>query len=149
MEEREGVFNLVRRAIGDEWLANIQYSVGAVLIDDENEDAVLEFVEHAGDEWDHAMNLSAWLQDASGSGGIPRSPTEILKNQTCGYIYPSGNSRWSLVHEAIRAETCAIGFYQDLIKGISGTNFHWEGLGDILDQILEKEKEHLRDLEKL
>jgi len=138
-----------RRAIGDEWLAQVQYWLEALNIDDENEDAVSEFIEHEHDEWDHATELAAWLRSVPGCGKLPRSIREITAWQHCGYVFPSGYTREALVGDAIKGEKCAIEFYERYISLISGKMYSGPDLGEILEQILAKEKEHLRDLEKL
>ena len=148
MEQRQSIILLVKRAIGDEWLAITQYWADAILIDAENEDVIDEFVEHRDDETDHANELGFWLQDIPCSGGIPKSLDEILKNQTCGYVYPSGHGPNDLLQDTIRAEKCAVEFYSDFIRVVRKSEFKGD-LGPILDGILEKEKEHLRDLERL
>ena len=139
----------VRKAIGDEWLAQVQYWVGALNIDDENEDAVSEFIEHEGDEWDHADRAASWLRNIPGCGALPCSPKEICQWKHCGYIYPYRVTRASLVEDAMKGEKCAIRFYTDFIDMTGSGTYYGPDIGEMLERILAKEKEHLRDLEKL
>jgi rubrerythrin len=54
-----------------------------------------------------------------------------------------------LVEENLRGEKCAIRFYTEFIDKISRVEYYGADLGDVLENILKKEKEHAADLEKL
>ena len=61
------------RALADEWFAHYQYWLGSVIVSDEYENVILQFVEHSGDEYDHATELAAWLYYVPREGKIPYS----------------------------------------------------------------------------
>jgi len=139
----------VRKAIADEWFAQYQYWIGAVIVDDENEDVVHEFVQHEQEEWDHATELAGWLRGIPRVERLPYSLSELPHKQHCGYIWPSGNTRQAVVNDAIKGEKCAINFYETTLQRISGNTYYGPDIGSLLEEILAKEKEHLRDLGKL
>lgn len=142
----------IRKSISDEWFAQYQYWIGAVIIDDENEDVVREFVQHEGEEWDHATDLASWLKlipRLSDVYRVPCSLEDVQRMWYCGYIYPTNSTRESLLDDSIKGEKCAIGFYEVVLEAISNKYYYGPDIGDLLESILAKEKEHLRDLEKL
>jgi bacterioferritin len=145
----EAVTSRVLEAITDEWYAQYQYWIGAVIIDDRNEDVIGEFVQHQGEELDHATDLAYWLKNTSGIMSIALSPEELARNKHCGYIYPRNVRRESLLDDAIRGESCAIVFYEKFIEMMNRGEYRNRDLETLLAAILEKEEEHLRDLEKL
>ena len=140
----------VRQAIADEWFAQYQYWVGVVIIDAENEDVIQEFVQHEGDEWDHATDLAFWLQGIPNAVKIPRGMRDIVDGpRHCGYIQPVENTRSQLLRDGMQGERCAIGFYEMIVEKISDKYYYGPDIGTLLEEILTNEKEHLRDLEKL
>jgi bacterioferritin len=141
---------LAERAIADEWFAHFQYWLGSVLIDDRNEDVIFQFAEHSSDEYDHATELAVWLGKNSMDDRIPHAPYQMGgRKEYCGYIYPSGRTPESFIDDAMKGERCAIAFYTEFISRAHRVEGYGMGLGIILETILDKEKEHLADLEKL
>jgi len=138
-------------ALADELFAHYQYWLGSVIVSDEYETVISQFVEHASDEEDHATELAVWLSYIPREGKIPYSMAEIGSRgkQECGYIYPSGNIPSSLIADALKGEKCAIKFYTRFLDDISQVEYYGGGLARSLETILAKEKEHAKDLEKL
>jgi len=141
----------VERALADEWFAHYQYWFGTVTVSDKYENVILQLVEHSSDEYDHATELAAWLARVPREGRIPFALSEVglRGKQHCGYVHSSGNTPIAIIQDAIKGESCAIRFYTKFINDISRADYFGSDLGDILEEILAKEKEHLSDLEKL
>jgi len=143
------VVDLAQRALADEWFAHYQYWLGSVVVSDEWEDVIFQFVEHSSDEYDHATELAAWLT-TNLWGKVPGILPEVGNGKLygCGYIRPRTDDPRSLVEENLRGERCAIQFYTGFIEIALRTGYSAD-LGTILERILAKEKEHAADLEKL
>lgn len=138
-------------ALADEWMAHYQYWIGSILVDDNYESVVAQFVEHSGQEYDHATEIGAWLlKNAPRDGKVPMSLDDLLRGpQHCGYKVPSDISPRALVDDSIQGEACAIRFYSELLKDIEGREYHGSNLEDMLKWILSDEKTHMSDLQKL
>ena len=145
------VAKYAEKALSDELFAHYQYWLGSVIVPDEYENVISQFVEHASDEEDHATELAVWLSHVPRDGKIPYAMAEIGSRgkQECGYIYPSGNIPSSLIADALKGEKCAIKFYTRFLDDISQVEYYGGGLARSLETILAKEKEHAKDLEKL
>jgi len=143
--------DLAQRALADEWFAHYQYWFGSVVVPDKWENAILQFVEHSSDEYDHATELAGWLNRVPREGKIPRILPEVGNGKMygCGFILPRTDEPRSLVEENLRGERCAIRFYTEFIDKISRVEYYGADLGNVLEDILAKEKEHAADLEKL
>jgi bacterioferritin len=141
----------LEKALADEWMAHYQYWIGSILVNDRYENVVAQFVEHAGQEYDHATEIGAWLlKNAPRDGRVPTSLDELLRGpHHCGYKEPVMNDPKSLVHDSIQGEACAIRFYSELITAIDGKEYYGGNLPDMLEWILKDEKTHMSDLQKL
>ena len=152
MDERsvKRITKIVNRAITDEWFAIYQYWIGSVILAENYPDVISQFSEHLQDELKHATELAGWLRQFPRVEHLPYALSELPKNQYCGYIFPSGNVAVALVNDAIDGERCAIEFYEttlDIIdRQLPG---EVSELRAILSRILDKEKEHLKDLQTL
>jgi bacterioferritin len=145
------VSRLAERALSDEWFAHFQYWIGAILIDPSEEDVILELVQHSSDEYDHASELAMWLKEFSLDGRLPFALTDVGRAgmYQCGPIVPKNTDRGSIIQDNLRGERCAVGFYTNFLEILSRDQYDVGNLKQILEKILEKEKEHISDLEKL
>jgi len=140
----------VQKAITDEWYAHFYYWIGSVIAGDEAKHVIEQFREHSSDEYDHANELALWLRNFPREATLPYAISELPKNQYCGDIFPSGNTVSALLLNAIKGEKCAIDFYDAFLVDIYTMDFYERNLiEEILERILEKEREHLVDLERL
>jgi len=145
--EMDKVLDWVELAVHDEWFAVYQYWVGSVLIADEYENVILQFVEHSGDEHDHATELAMWLignVSQDGKFPLPTTLLEVTGRYHCGGVKSLTSYPDSLITDNLGAERCAIEFYTGFLKKVSDRD-----LVKLLKRILVKEKEHECDLERL
>lgn len=147
-EDNKIIAGFVREGITDEWLAHFQYWIGSVIVEESREDVIQQFVEHSSDEYDHATDLASWLRNFPRDAHLPYAMSE-LTHPYCGYVYPTGITAAALLHDNIQGEKCAVKFYTHFLAELSDRRYSGTDLGGLLEEILAKEKEHLRDLEKL
>ena len=148
MADAKMLAKLARTAITDEWHAHFQYWIGSIIMSPQIDHIVFEFREHAENEFDHATKLGMWLRNVPRDAHLPYALSE-LKSPYCGYIFPAGNQPYSLVADAIKGEQCAIEFYTKFIEIESETEHIGSDLARILREILDDEKDHLIDLQKI
>jgi bacterioferritin len=144
---------LAEKAISDEWFAHFQYWIGSTIVDPGNEDVIAQLVEHSSDEYDHASELAWWVKDFSRDGRLPFVLTDVGRAgmYQCGPIIPKSSDRVSIVKDNLKGERCAVEFYTGFLEKLSNVDSFTadRDLVRILESILEKEKEHVSDLEKL
>jgi bacterioferritin len=132
-------------AFADEWFAYYQYWLGAKLVKGPMKNSVItELEEHAGDELRHAQMLAERIIQLGGTP--PISPQEWYKISSCGYLDPSDPYVKTLVKQNIKGEQCAIKFYNQLLKEITGKDFVTQ---KIIEEILADEVKHEEDLENI
>jgi bacterioferritin len=137
-----GLIDALNRAVSDEWLAFYQYWIGAQVAAGPLEPKVTEeFMQHAMDEYGHATTIAKRIYALKGQ--LPLTPRQWWLNHYCGYVMPTNPMTVSLLAQNIKAEGCAIGFYEGLSDQIVTLD---PITRDLLQPILEKEKEHRRDL---
>lgn len=139
------LFELLKKALADEWLAYYQYWVGAKVVEGPMRGIVeMELNEHAGEELEHAEMLTGRIIQL---GGIPiLEPKDWYAMTNCGYEAPEDPSAESILEQNIKGEQCAIEVYQKLLKFVEGKDpitYH------LIEKILEDEVEHEEDLETI
>ena len=142
----------LKKALSDEWAAHYAYWLGSVVIDPARyEDVLTEFVEHSSQEYDHAVEIAVWLWKYNGQEQVSSSLNQLLRTRNCEYIDTRDTTPAGLIRHNINAEKCAIEFYTDLLKVLAGRSGYYgeSDLKKLLEWILEEEKKHLSDLEKL
>jgi bacterioferritin len=132
-------------AFADEWLAYYQYWIGAKIAVGPMRGAVVaELIEHAGDELRHADMLTERIIQL---GGTPLlSPNDWYDEGHCKYLEPTDHAVGNLLQQNIKAEQCAIGYYQDLIEMVKDKD---PITYNIVLEILGDEVEHEEDLQAL
>lgn len=132
-------------AYSDEWLAYIQYLVGAQMaVGLGRQGLVEEMEEHAKEELEHAEKLAKRIIQLGGTPII--EPKDWYKYSTCGYLTPSDPRVEVLLAQNIAGERCAINVYNELIKLVKDKDLITYKM---LVSILEDEIEHEQDLEDL
>lgn len=129
---------LLNSAIADEFLASMQYSVGAIYT--KNEKISSEFRKHANEELSHIKILGELINEFSEN--ITVCPSNLMNISTCGYEKPYRNDM-ELLNDNIKSEGCAIVFYLGL-KEIMPEQYK-----ERIDVIIKQEEEHLKDLKEL
>lgn len=134
-----GTIVLLQTALADEYLAALQYHLGAKLA--RNAKVKKELAQHAKEELQHADLLARRIIVLDGTPA-PKSRWKTLA--FCGYTAPGGTDK-QLVRQNITGEECAIGYYT---KGLNKPEVD-SRTKDIVAHILEQEYEHLYDLNDL
>jgi len=142
------VDELIKRlntAFADEWLAYYQYWIGAkVAVGPMRGSVVAELIEHAGDELRHADMIAERILQL---GGTPLlSPNDWYDEGHCKYMKPEDPSVNALLEQNIKAEQCAIEYYQDLINMVKDKD---PITYDMVLEILADEVEHEEDLQAI
>ena len=101
--------------------------------------AAAEFLQHAGEESDHADMIAARIQQLGGKPDF--NPDTLMKRSHCEY--DSSEALEEMIREDLVAERVAISAYTEIIE--------WLGDGDpttrrLLEQILATEIEHADDM---
>lgn len=156
------IIDYLGKAISDEWLAHLQYWVGSVIvIDDEGagsayakkrfirKSVIPELRQHSNDEYNHATTLSAHFLNYAPRSDIPLSMEDILRRRGCGYIEPQSPKCANIIMDSEKGEMCAIKFYSKFLDEMGRYDSVDDVLHDDIVIILEKEDEHLGDLNSL
>lgn len=131
--------NLLQPALADEYLAAIQYHLGAKLA--KNAKVKRELAQHAKEELQHADLLARRIIVLNGAPA-PKSMWKTLS--FCGYTAP-GKGDKKILQQNINGEMCAIGYYTKVLNK-NGVDSRTK---DLVAHILEQEYEHLNDLNDL
>lgn len=143
--EKHELIEQMNQALADEWLAHYQYWLGAKVISGPTKEAIVkELVEHSEDELRHAGMLADRILEL---GGVPlMSPEEWLEASGCGYEAPEDSCSAAILEQNIEGEACAIDTYKALAQVTKERDAKSH---QMFTEILEDEKEHKEDLEKL
>ncbi|OHB33192.1 MAG: ferritin [Desulfuromonadaceae bacterium GWC2_58_13] len=139
------LLKLLNKAFADEWLAYYQYWVGAKVAKGPMKDAIIaELVQHATEELGHATLVSNRIIQL---GGTPlTTPKDWFDWTNCGYDPPNEPFVRILLEQNIKAEQCAIGVYDQLMKLTEGKD---PITYNMALTIMEQEVEHEEDLQAL
>jgi len=139
------LLTLLNKAFADEWLAYYQYWVGAKVAKGPMKDAIIaELMQHATEELGHATLVADRIIQL---GGTPLTTPKLWFDSTnCGYDPPDDPFVRTLLEQNIKAEQCAIGVYDDLMKLTESKD---PITYNIALTILEQEVEHEEDLQAL
>ncbi len=144
-DEKNEVINLFNKALADEWLAHFQYWLGAKVVKGNlASKAVLELMEHAREEYEHAGMLADRIIEL---GGQPLMyPEEWLKESGCGYEAPTDSAIKVILDQNIKGEQCAIKAYNNILEVIGAKD---PTSKDMITKILNDEIKHEKDLKEL
>ncbi len=143
--ERDELIKQMNQALADEWLAHYQYWLGAKVLKGPLKDEIVEELnEHSDDELRHAGMLAERIIEL---GGTPlMSPDEWFEATGCGYEAPEDHSSAAILEQNVEGEACAIDTYKALAHV---TKERDPKSHQMFTAILEDEKEHKEDLERL
>lgn len=134
------VIFVLNQALATELVCVLRYKRHYFTADGLNAQAAAdEFLEHAGEEQDHADQIAARIQQL---GGKPDFNPDTLTGRSHSE-YDSSEELESMIREDLVAERIAIAAYTEIIN--------WLGEGDpttrrLLEEILAVEEEHAEDM---
>lgn len=135
----------LNKAFADEWLAYVQYWIGAkIAVGPMRASVAAELLEHAGEELAHADLVAERIIQLGGSPLL--KPEDWFKATNCGYETPDDPGVEALLGQNIEAERCAIKVYKeimDLTKDTDPITYQ------LALQIMTDEVTHEEDLEAL
>lgn len=136
----ERVIFVLNQALATELVCVLRYKRHYFTADGLNAQAAAdEFLEHAGEEQDHADQIAARIQQL---GGKPDFNPETLTGRSHSE-YDSSEELEAMIREDLVAERVAIAAYSEIVN--------WLGDGDpttrrLLEEILAVEEEHAEDM---
>jgi bacterioferritin len=136
----ERVIFVLNQALATELVCVLRYKRHYFTADGLNAQAAAdEFLEHAGEEQDHADQIAARIQQL---GGKPDFNPDTLTGRSHSE-YDSSEELEAMIREDLVAERIAIAAYTEIIN--------WLGDGDpttrrLLEEILAVEEEHAEDM---
>jgi bacterioferritin len=136
----ERVIHVLNQALATELVCVLRYKRHYFTADGLDAQAAAdEFLEHAGEEQDHADQIAARIQQL---GGEPDFNPDTLTGRSHSE-YDSSKELESMIREDLVAERVAISAYTEIIN--------WLGDGDpttrrLLESILAVEEEHAEDM---
>lgn len=104
----------LNKAFADEWLAYVQYWIGAkIAVGPMRATVAAELLEHATEELAHADLVAERIIQL---GGTPLlKPEDWFKATNCGYETPDDPGVEALLAQNIDAERCAIRVYKEIM----------------------------------
>lgn len=140
----------------DEWVAVYQYSIENDFLNKLNFSGVLsdkayrgiseELIIHTTEEFNHAKLI---VPELIRIGSEPIYQMDMLQLTSNSQLLIPENDKDNILKQAIMAEDGAIKAYTELIKYINETKCSNSNFNDTLKYILDQEREHKSDLEKL
>lgn len=141
--DREKICKLLNEALATELVCVLRYKRHYFMAQGINSESVAaEFLEHAGEEQDHADRIAKRITQL---GGEPDFNPEVLAKRSHSQ-YVEGSNLTDMIKEDLVAERIAIDSYKLMIDYIN-TNDPTTRI--MLESILEKEEEHADDLADL
>lgn len=138
--DREQVINVLNEVLATEIVCVLRYKRHYFMAQGQYSDAAqAEFLEHAGEEQEHADMVAERIVQL---GGAPNFSPEGLATRAHA-DYSEGEDLKDMVQEDLVAERIAISTYQEVVR--------WLGEGDptsrrIMETILAQEEEHADDM---
>jgi len=131
----------LNKALADEWLAYMQYSLAANLVPVPAVEGALKEV--AKEELEHAEELTERIIQL---GGKPiADPKEFYTKTNCGYEVPSEDTKKALA-DGIKGEGCAIKVYEKIAKMTKDSD---PITYQLILHIMAEEEEHEQKFENL
>ncbi len=137
----EKIVEELNKALADEWLAFIQYTLTSQIVTNGYVSQV--FDEIAKEELEHAQELAERIIILNGKPLI--SPKQFLEKSNCGYSTPVEEVKKSL-QDGIKGEGCAIRIYNKILKLTKDSDPITYAL---ILHILEEEEKHEQKFENL
>ena len=144
--DKNEIVKILNEAFCEEWLAYYQYWVGSLVAEGLMRQAVSkEFMEHAGEELEHAHKVADRIIQLEGTPVT--DPKDWTKHAKCKYAAPTDGDFAVLLQQNLEGERCAIMRYYALCEACAHGNdpvtMH------LSRHILDEELEHEQDIEDL
>ena len=139
-ESTSDLFKKLDSAVADEYTAIIQYTAGAEYTSDEKIKA--EFMQHAREEYEHIISLLKIISDLGYASEVNSS--NVSKKANVLFIQPEGDDN-DLLDQNLEGEHDAVKFYTSILNNFDLSDKH----NKMIQVILDKEEEHIKDLKKL
>ena len=140
--DHDELLKILNIAYAEEWLAYYQYWLGAKLVvGPMRKNIADEFMEHAGEEFEHAQKLADRIIELGGTPVL--NPAEWEKTALCKYEEPKKPYVMNLLEQNLIAERCAIVRYQKICEMTDGKDY---GTFRLALKILHEEIEHEQEI---
>ena len=134
---------LLNDALATEIVCVLRYSSHAVAAQGIHSEAVKqEFLEHAREENEHAMQLAERINQLGGKANF--NPEGLLTRSASQFV--EGKDLVDMIREDLIAERIAVQTYQEMIRYFAT---HDPTTRRLLEEILAKEEEHANDMHDL
>jgi bacterioferritin len=141
----EIVVKMLNKALADEWLAAMQYWIGAQVAHGPMRTAVVpELLEHMKEELEHADILAKRITQLGGTPDI--DPKTILDVSGGGFEKPENPITSAILAQNIRSEQHAVLYYNEILETVRGKD---PITHNVIIEILKDEVEHEQDLEDM
>jgi bacterioferritin len=141
--DRKQVISILNEALATEIVCVLRYKFHYFMASGIHSQSVkAEFLEHAGEEQQHADQIAERIKQL---GGKPEMNPSILTNRSHSE-YKEGNSLADMIREDLIAERIAIESYRDIIQFLGDKDTTSKRL---MESILAKEEEHADDMADL
>lgn len=141
--DREVVLRLLNEALATELICVLRYKRHYFMANGLFAQAVAaEFLEHAGEEQDHADRIAERIVQLGGAPDL--SPDGMLAKSHAEYV--EGDSLLDMIKEDLVAERIAIDSYREMVEYIGSDDSTTRAM---LESILAVEEEHAEDLVSL
>lgn len=139
----ELALKLLNEALATEIVCTLRYRHHYVAAQGINSESVREeFLEHAQDELEHAMDIAERINQL---GGNPKfDPADMLTRSASEYV--EGDNLVEMMREDLIAERIAVQTYQEMIRYFAN---HDPTTRRLFERILAKEEEHASDMHDL
>jgi bacterioferritin len=141
--DRKQVISILNEALATEIVCVLRYKFHYFMASGIHSQSVkAEFLEHAGEEQEHADQIAERIKQL---GGKPEMNPSILTNRSHSE-YKEGTSLADMIREDLIAERIAIESYRDIIQFLGDKDPTSKRL---MESILAKEEEHADDMADL
>jgi bacterioferritin len=141
--DRQVVLKLLNEALATEVICTLRYKRHHFMAKGIHAEGVAaEFLEHAGEEQQHADQIAARIVQLGGAPDF--SPDGLASRSHAEYV--EGNSLEEMIKEDLIAERIAIDSYREMIAYLADED---PTTRRMLEEILAKEEEHADDLANL
>jgi bacterioferritin len=141
--DREEVIRMLNEALATELVCVLRYKRHYFMAKGINSDSVKEeFLEHAGEEMDHADRIAKRLVELGGEPNF--SPDGLAARSHAEYV--EGYTLTSMIKENLMAERIAFESYREMIAYLGENDPTTQRM---LKEILASEEEHAEDLASL
>jgi bacterioferritin len=140
---RETVIRILNDALATELVCVLRYKRHYYMASGINSEAVRnEFLEHAGEEQDHADQIAERITQLDGAPDL--NPEGLVDRSHSQYV--EGTTLVDMIREDLVAERIAIDSYSEIIRYLGNND---PTSRRMMEKILAKEEEHAEDMKNL